>query len=152
MLKRSWALGLALVFAGPGLLACGDDDDDPTGVNIGAVAGSYSATKFEFRSVADPTTTFDFVQDAGATFDLSIQANGDYTLVAHLPGFPDQTEQGTVEIDGDQITLSSDETLSGTYDLSGSTLTINVTSGAEFDFDGDATDEPATVQLIFEET
>jgi hypothetical protein len=153
MVKRRWALGLALTLAGPGLLACGDDNGNgPNDNPLSQLAGTYTATQFVFRSVADPNTTFDLVADAGASFDLSIQANGDYTLVGSLPGFPDQTEQGTVEIDGDQITLNSDDTSSGTFDLDGSTLTIDLTSGAEFDFDGDATDEPATVHIVFEGT
>ncbi len=146
MFKSIVAGGIALAL----ITGCGDGDS--TGVSLDDLAGTYAATSFEFRAVGDPTTTYDLVQDGGATIELTVEADADYLLVAQVPGFPDDMESGTLDITGDDITFNSTDVSSGPFSLSGSILTITITSGAEFDFDGDATDEPATVHLVFQKT
>ena len=149
MLNTAWGKRVGFAFAlSAGLQGCGGDDS--TGVDLSDLTGSYVATKFEFISVASPSTTFDMVADGGGSFDLTIAANGDYTMTIHFPGFPDEVDTGTITIDGNQITLHGIDPVTGTFTLSGSTLTVNASSGAEFDFDNDGTDDPAGVQLVFQ--
>lgn len=122
---------------------CGSDENDT--VTLTELAGDYTATVFEFVSTADPNTSFEAI-GAGLGLDLSITASGDYTMTIHSPPDPDEVENGVVTLNGNKITLDAGgEEVSGTFTLNGTTLTLHLTSGVEFDFDGDDTDEPAIV-------
>ena len=112
---------------------------------------AYSATKLEFVSVANPADKFDAIQ-AGITIDLSITAGGGYTLTVHQSGSPDDITTGTVVLDGNKITLQSSDPATGTFALHGNTLSFHLTTGVEYDFDMDGTDDPATADVVFQRT
>ncbi|MEP7325863.1 MAG: lipocalin family protein [Gemmatimonadota bacterium] len=124
---------------------------DENKVGLMDLVGDYTATKLVFVSVANPSDQFDAIQ-AGITFDLNIASGGDYSITVHSPGDPDDVTTGTVILNGDKITLDSSDPISGTFTLNGNKLTIHITTGAEYDFDGDGTDDPATVDVIFQRT
>jgi hypothetical protein len=136
-------LGIVAVLAGA-LAGCGDS----TGVEVADLAGSYAATKLEFVSVNNPADTVDVFQ-AGVTVDLEIAENGDFELTVHSPGDADEVDTGTVELDGDKITLQSSDPSSGTFSLIGDILRLHLTTGVEFDFDNSGTDDPAEANLVF---
>jgi hypothetical protein len=131
--------------------------ENPAGITLSDIVGVYTGTKFEFRSVADPSMTFDLVSDSNVTIDWNVDAEGNFIMGFHIPG-NDEAFQGMIVIDGDDITLdgmgpvTGNDTISGTLTLTGSTLTMIFRVGAEFDFDGDATDEPANLQMVFHRT
>ena len=145
MTKHVTSLAL---FALAAMLGCGDGDG--TGPDLSDLAGTYTASEFTFILIANPSTEYDLVTDGGASFDLVIEADGNYTMTGHFPGFPDEVDAGTIVLDGDQITLDGIDPISGTFTLNGSTLTIIIPSGAEFDFDDDGSDDPAGARLVFQ--
>jgi len=128
-----------------GLVSCSSDSND---VGIMDLAGNYTATKLEFVSVADPSDKFEAIA-AGITVDLVITSGGDYTITVHSPGDPDDVTTGTVVLDGNKITLDNSDPTSGTFTLDGNKFTLHITTGAEFDFDNNGTDDPATVNAVF---
>jgi hypothetical protein len=134
-IPRTLALiGLATV------LACGD------AVAPEDIAGTWEATSFVFTSVEDPSESIDVI-DAGGSLRVTFDADGTYELSVTFGGSTD-TDDGTYTIDGNDITLDNvDDPISGTIEVSGDTMTLNLT-GAEFDFDEDGTDDPATIVIV----
>jgi hypothetical protein len=133
----------AVAIAAVAALACGDSlaPED--------IAGTYEATTMVFSSQADPNTTAD-VLAAGYSFTIQFNADGTLETTFTIGGSTD-TDSGTYVIDGNDITLNIDgDPASGTIDRSGDTLTIDLTTGVEFDFDDDGTDDPATLRLVVE--
>lgn len=123
-----------------GVLACSD------AVAPEDIAGDWTATSFVFTSVADPDESVDII-DAGGSLSTTFEADGDYAITYSFAGSTD-TDGGTYTIDGDHITLDDGtDPISGTIELSGDTMTLRLT-GAEFDFDDDGTDDPATVLIV----
>lgn len=132
-----------VTLAGVASLACGDSlaPED--------IAGTYEATTMVFTSQADPNTSAD-VLAAGYSFAIEFNSDGTLETTFTIGGSTD-TDSGTYVIDGDAITINTDgDPASGTIDRSGDTLTIVLTTGVEYDFDDDGSDEPATLRLIVE--
>ena len=105
-----------------------------------------------FTSDANPATTFDF-SAAGGSGSLRFEADTTFLLIlVPDPGSPSRSSVGPVAIEGDTLVLTDDADpdlplLSGT--LEGTRLVLE-TDDAEFDFNGDGTDEPAHVSAVFE--
>lgn len=153
--QRLQSAVLATLLACPVLQGC---TENPFGIPLSDLAGVYTGTKFEFRSVAGPATTFDLVADSNVTIDWNVDSEGTFAMGFHIPG-NDDAFQGTIVIVGDGITVDglgpisgTIEPVSGTFTLNGAILTIHGTAGAEFDFDGDGIDEPARLQMVFSRT
>lgn len=140
---------LGIVVGLAALAGCSSSDSNDVGIMD--LAGTYTATKFEFVSVANPSDTFDAIQ-AGISLDLVITSGGDFTITLHSPGDPDDVTNGTVVLDGNKITLDSSDPTSGTFTLNGNKLTLHLTGGVEYDFDHNATDDPATADVVFQRT
>ncbi|HEV8125486.1 MAG TPA: hypothetical protein VGP80_14655 [Gemmatimonadales bacterium] len=140
---------LGIVVGLAALAGCSSSDSND--VEVADLAGTYTATKLEFVSVADASVKFDAIA-AGITVDLVITSGGGFTLTVHSPGDPDDVTTGTVVLDGNKITLDDSDPSSGSFTLSGNTLTLHLTTGAEFDFDSNGTDDAATVNAVFVRT
>jgi hypothetical protein len=108
------------------------------------IAGTWNATSLVFTSTADPSETFDAVA-AGVELSITFGSGGAVSLTVTEGAFT-ETETGTYTLDG-SLTLDG-EVSSGSVNLSGSTLTLTLTSGVEFDFDDDGTDEPARLVAV----
>ena len=136
---------LALL-AMPALLAgCSES----TGVQPEDLAGTWTATTFEFQSVATRALRVDVI-DLGFSLTFVIESSGAVTTTITGPGTND-TDTGTLTVTGSNFTLtSSGDTSTGTISRDGDTLTLNVQTGAEFDFDDDGSEEPATITVILQ--
>lgn len=130
-------------------LACGDSTG--VGVEPDDLAGTWTATSFVFASVADPTTSADMLA-LGGGLTLSIESSGAITVTTTVPGGAQETETGTLSVDGSNITIDQGpgDVVSGTITRDGDRITIQLTSGVTFDFDDDGTDEPATVTAVLQ--
>jgi hypothetical protein len=101
---RVVALSLAI-----GLAACGDDDSfSPT---VETVAGSYTATTFTLSSAVGTINLL----GAGATVTVVLEADGSTTGRLFVPGGDD---------DGSDL----DQSLEGTWTLTGDTVTFDQTA------------------------
>jgi hypothetical protein len=140
---RAW-LG-AWSVAAVALAGCGDDDD-PFSPTVANVAGTYNATVFTVTSSELGTVN---LLSAGAT--VHIVLNPDGTTTGHL-FVPDLGgEDGEVDAD-----------LTGTWTLSGSTVTFSQTSdtfirdveftAAQNSLETEGTFEDATVRLALAKT
>ena len=118
------------------------------------LVGAWSATSFVFTSVADPNTSVDLIEH-GATFMVTLNADASYGVDASYPdgegGTVEETEAGEyVATDG--LLWITEEADNGPdlvlYTVDGSSATIS-TDHDVYDFDGDGTDEPATLVITF---
>lgn len=143
--RVSW-LALVAILAS----ACGDEgpSDD---LSYSELVGTWPLLSLVFTSDADPGTTFDFT---GASGSGSLTFEDDRTFLLILlpdPGSPTESITGTVEIDGQTITLNDDaetDPVHLTGRRTGTRLELE-TEEAEYDFNGDGTDEPARVDIVF---
>jgi hypothetical protein len=102
MIRRGLALCLTL-----GLAACGDDDDDGFSPTVDDVAGTYTASVFTLTS---GDTELDLLA-LGATVTATLNADGATTGRLQVPA-------------GVGGSNAIDEDLSGTWTLSGTTVTF----------------------------
>jgi hypothetical protein len=142
--------GLWLSLAAGLQLACGDEGP-ANDLTYGDLIGQWALFSLVFTSDADPSTTFDF-RAAGGSGSLHFEADTTFLLVLlPNPGSPTESSTGSVSLKQGTVVLTDDAdpdgpTLTGT--LSGQQLSFE-TDNAEFDFDGDGTDEPARVSAVF---
>ena len=73
----------------------------------------------------------------GASVQVTLESNGDYSLALTLPGSDPEVEQGTATVDGNKITMIPDgapeDAIIFTYTLNGDFLTL-VSDDVTFDF------------------
>ncbi len=128
---RLTRLSLALMLVGALAVAC--SDDDPTGVTIADLVGTWNATAVTFTAVADTTPATIDLPIPVVTVTAEIEADGSFTFTISVPGTADQVLTGDFEITGANtfsLTADVDPTnpLTGTFSLStdGNTLTIDL--------------------------
>ncbi len=143
---KTWLLTLMAVAA----LGCGGDSNDPAGpgnVTQADLVGSWNITSIEFRENAPGSREFDAVEDGGATATMTIDGNGDYTLVITESGVQ-ETQTGNFEVTSAGVVDTSDgEELVWQFNLDASTLTGQTDDGG-FDFDQDGSaEESATISV-----
>ena len=102
MIRRGAALCLVVALA-----ACGDDDDNGFDPTEDDVAGSYSATTFTLGPID--------LLALGATVTATLDADGSTSGELHVPG-------------GAPGGGNLDESLEGTWSLSGTTVTFSPSS------------------------
>ena len=146
MHRTSPALLLGLLL--PVLASCGDDDTTAP-VNNDLV-DTWAATAIQLVSVANPGTSVELIA-LGANGRLVLQANGDFGLSIGIPGEPTEFGNGTWSSTTDVLTLNFGMgDIAGTWQfdvqLSGNTLQLTG-ADAEYDFDDNGTEDPATLNL-----
>ncbi len=148
MSARARVCGIAVV----AILASGCGDEGPSDdLTYAELVGNWPLLSLVFTSDADPATTFDFT-DASGSGSLTFEDDTTFLLVlVPDPGSPSVSVTGTVEIDGETITLNDDsetDPVRLTGSRTGTRLEFE-TEEAEYDFNGDGTDEPARVDVVF---
>jgi hypothetical protein len=140
---------LAVLVALSMSVACGDNGPDP--LTLDDLVGTWRATQFVFTKQSDPSRFFDLIQNSGVV-TIVIAANGTYSGQQSAFGVT-ETFSGTITVSGSFVSLTDDEDPGDPTDfaasLTGNTLTL-ATSDAEFDFDFDGTDEPASLTAVFQ--
>ncbi len=129
----------------PVLIGCGD----ATGLDPVELAGTWSALEYRFTNPANTSQTVELIA-LGGSLSIVIRADSTYTATIQEPGDAPETRSGTVEIQGDTLTISESGQGSPTPYMarrSGDTLTMT-TSDEDFDFDQDGTDDPADVRIV----
>jgi hypothetical protein len=115
------------------VVGCGDG----TGPSADSIAGTWTVTKADVISVANPSTKTELVA-LGFTGSLVLNSNQTFVFTTTIPGDTPEVSSGTYAYTSGQLTLtttssSPPETLSFTVTLSGSTMTL--TGGiVEWDF------------------
>lgn len=148
----SAAILLMLLFL---VFSCSDESTNPNGDNtpkpptVEQLAGTWTATKFEFTNKSNTSQKVDLVT-LGGVFTLTIDSSGAYTATIVLPGEPPDVDTGVITtITGNSITIDSDsddpEVLSFTY--SGNSMTL-VSDNSEFDFNDDGVETPAIATIV----
>lgn len=157
LLLANLLLAISLLFS----CDSGDDEDEfslvGTNTSVAELSGNWNATTGSFgRAAEGPVVETDVVADGG-TVTLNIQNSGRFTLTVTVQGEPPETTTGRMAFDEDLLVVFFDddpeewEYFSITHNEPN--LTISGGNGsAEFDFDGDGTDEPADVHFVFVRT
>ena len=142
------------------IFSCSSSDDSGglsgTDLSISELQGSWTVTSLVFGKLCDPgvdcpVEEVDVIEE-GATATLTIQGNGRFTILSAIPGGGSETITGQMSFDEDLLVLEFDD-VPGEEEYygiqlsnNGNTLAIN--GNAEYDFDGDGTDEPANLNLV----
>ena len=163
-LVRALAVGaVAATFA----VGCSDNDGTGSnGVTVEDLVGTWTATKLEFTNQANTDQHFDIISGALGSLTITVTSNGSFSgtfAQCGLPSLcPEQDAAGTIALSGNTGTLTFtapaefDEPISGTFTLTTGdpdVLTLNATSGLEFDFSiigGDPGEVPANLELVME--
>jgi len=123
--------------------------DDGTGVDkeLDPLVVKWRAETVLLTNAANPSVRVDLVAE-GATFTLSILANGQYS--AFLAAFgQSNAEIGQIEVSGNEVTITPTTPpgppLVGTFEFQGSTLVLD--GATEYDFNRDGTTESALVHM-----
>jgi hypothetical protein len=138
----------------------GDGSDDPsrvvgefrrnrTGVLINDLAGTWNARVFRLISMADPAVTVDLVADLGAVVTMTVRLDSRFYLHVEPAGWTSTTDW--LLLDGDRMmTRNYDgEASSGVFSLVRGTWTFSgFTAAFDYDFDGDGTLDPATLEVV----
>jgi hypothetical protein len=141
-MARAWLLSVGALAA----LGCGDDNNPagPGSLTQADLVGTWSITKLEHQEHAPGTRTFDEIADGGGTATITIQANGDYTVVI-TNGSDQETDTGNFEVtDEGVVDTSEGQDVPGVWlmTLNGTTLTgENPSNSFDFDQDGSAEEE-----------
>lgn len=132
---------MVMLAAAAGLAAgCGDDNGGTQNTQLNVV-GNWRATKWEVSMVADPSVRIDIV-GGGATIQLTLTAGGTFTLTQTFLG-ESETVTGTWTLSGTALTLTAeDEPL--TFVIGSNRTTMNLLeTHMGFDFDDCGQDEEA---------
>ncbi|MDH3796592.1 MAG: hypothetical protein OER83_06950 [Flavobacteriaceae bacterium] len=155
---------IASIFLALFVLACSSDDNDEQvdqgpDFAISELAGTWNATEITFSysgtgNVPDPS--FYQVVAEGGSGVLTVQSSGRFTLAVTPIGEATETFGGRMYFEDGEffaIQFDDDPPDDPTYfgaTLSGNTFSLNGgPDTAEWDFDGDGNDEPASVSLVF---
>ena len=140
-IMRSFMAGaLAVTLA----TAC-SDSTAPADVTAADLAGTWDASSVVFTPDAGGTAVD--VVPMGFGLEITFNAEGGYTATFTEPGEAPDLEIGTYTVVNGVLTLTpaGEDAETMTIDsFSGSTMVVT-DSNAEFDFDGDDTEEPANM-------
>lgn len=145
------------------ILSCSSDDEDVQADQgpdfaISELAGTWNATSLTFSfsgqgAVPEPSF-YDLIAEGGSA-TLTVQSNGRFTLNVMPMGEPAESFGGLMYFEDGEffaIQFDDDPPDDPTYfgaTLSGNTFSLNGgPDTAEWDFDGDGNDEPASVNLV----
>ena len=132
--------------------------EDITGVgDISAFVGAWIAngnvdgTKMTIAKKSNPAIKIDMFLFQ-SSIAITVLPDNSYTLVIVVPPLElDETETGSISIDGNKIIMTTDgdppEAITFTYSFEGDFLSL-VDNDNEFDFDLDGVDEPAIFDII----
>ena len=114
--------------------ACTSDSVSPD-PSVQDLVGDWEATALVLTSVANPAISADLIAQ-GATFTLNVQPSGHYTAIL-ISGGAGGAELGVLSVSGNAISLRTTypppaDTATGTFSLSGNTLTIDAETEYEF--------------------
>jgi hypothetical protein len=138
---------LPILAAGIGLLGCGDS----TGVSVDDLQGTWMGTVAVFTNAANTSQTVDLIA-AGLSLSLIIEAGGEVTINLAAGGVT-EVQTGTISTSGSDVTLVLDGAPSkGTILRTDDRLTLDLSTGVEWDFDADNIIEPATAHFVFQRT
>lgn len=146
---RARTLSFLLVFLMAGTAACGDDDDDGTGVDIMArISGSWQAQSFTYTNDEEPSQSIDVITQLQGALNVTIQESGAFSGTVSVPPVTGQQAvpvSGTLDIDGNHIHVDFDQQTEGlglfsdfdaTFTLGNNNNTFTWTAtDVTFDFD-----------------
>ena len=130
---RAWA-AWTIALLGLTQQACTSDSVSPN-PSVQDLVGDWEATALVLTSVANPAVSADLIAQGG-TFTLNIQPSGHYTAIL-ISGGAGGAELGVLSVSGSAISLRTTyppppDTATGTFSLSGNTLTIDAETDYEF--------------------
>ena len=142
------------------VVSCSSDDEgedftlNGTTIAMADIAGDWNATRGVFQSTSlGPAFQVDVV-DQGGTITMNIQSDGKFSITVTELGEAPETTTGRMAFDEDLLVIFFDDD-PGEWEFFGifhSEPNLSISGGngsAEYDFDGDGSEEPANVDFEF---
>ncbi len=111
--------------------------------------GGWSATRWQYRSAADPGRVVDVVTDRAGSVTLSLTATA-FILAADVPGRGKHSISGACEVRGDELLLAPDGGDGAErvrFRQVGDTLSLR-SEASGWDFDGNGKDQDAAFVAV----
>ena len=118
------------------MIACTDSTGVETSVEPDDLAGTWTATSMVLTSVADNTLSIDLVAEEGANVTLVLGADGTYTFTFVSDVEPTENETGTYTVSGSTLTIHPTDSTEGpeTFTISRTGDTMTLTGADDHDF------------------
>ena len=126
------------------LMAAGCSDS--TGLDVEDLAGTWQAQSVTFTDQAGSAVAVDLIATQGAAFTLTVTADGTASTIFNDGVGSSDSDSGNMSTDGQTLTLAGDVFVAT---RNGNNLTL-VDSTEEYDFDGDGSDEAATLTIVLQ--
>ena len=127
------------------VLMAGCGDDDGTGVEADDIAGTWTATSMLFTQTAAPNAQVDVVVDEGAVVTLVLRADGTYTFTFVLDP-ENESDTGTYTTSGSTLTIDPTDEDPETFTIVRDGDTMTLTGDDTYDF-GSGNEEPASMVI-----
>lgn len=153
-MRKAWRAAL-MVFVAAGLASCGSDK--VTAPIENRLVGIWDATKIEYVNKANPIEKVELISTGGSGI-LELTSDSKFNLIIIPYGFASTVLNGTWQLAGasdNQIVLTypiDSAQVSTSFNLLLSGTSLSLTGGemdAGWDFTGDGTLDPATLNLAF---
>ena len=135
-MKPSWLVGIATIF----LVGCGDS----TGLELQDLVGTWQAQSYTYSDQAGGTLSVNLILTQGASYTLTVTEAGSASTLFDDGVGGTSSNSGNLSSDGQTLTIAGDVFVA-TRD--GNDLTL-VDATSEYDFDGDGSDDPATLTIV----
>nr|WP_299383489.1 hypothetical protein [Allomuricauda sp.] len=137
------------------LQACGEDeglDLDGSVISISDIQGSWNAIRAEFDIAGSGASMAIDVVEQGGSATLVIQSNGRFTLTITEMGEDPEISTGQMSFDEDLLVVEFDDSPGDSefFSIQSTQNTLSISGPAEFDLDGDGTDDAARAEFDFE--
>ena len=145
--RRHFSSTLLLVL----FLSGGGCSDDPAGPKeLEPLVGVWEASELVMTNQANPSVVVNLIEQ-GATFFLSVLANGQYSASLTFLGQA-TSEMGTIQVSGNNVTITPTQPegppLVATWSFVGENLVLDGESA--FDFNLDGTPEASFAHIVLE--
>ena len=137
-LKHLTTSALALIL----MAGCGDDNG--TGVEPDDIAGTWTATAVVFTQTAAPMESVDLVTAEQATVTLVLGTDATYTFTFTSP-MENETDTGAYTVSGSTLTLNPTGGITETFTIVRNGDSMTLTGADTFEFDEQVGEEAATL-------
>ena len=118
---------------------------EATGVEPADLEGTWTAQSMVFTSVETPSLSVDVIP-LGAALSLTLEADATFSITMSFPGETAETDTGTYSVSGSTMTITEEGQDPESFGFARTGDNMTITMDDSFDFT-EGSDEPATLVI-----